>query len=89
MPKKEAKPDPVPEIPAHVHVWDILEAQNQAPQMLHPRLANSPITLVLVRCKECNLPQTVELPGTWTLEQILKNHARIIHRETEDGSDNA
>jgi hypothetical protein len=64
----------------HVHVWTILDVWRPATEAYHPRLIQSNITVVLVKCKTCELPQTIELQGVWTLEQILKNHARIEHR---------
>jgi hypothetical protein len=82
MAKKE-KPEQ-PEIPAHVHIWDILDVQIPDKTLYHPRLNQTAITVVLIRCKECDLPQTIELQGTWTLEQILKNHARIMRKEAAD-----
>jgi hypothetical protein len=84
MPKKEKQPEPEP-IPAHVHIWDILDVQTP-PATLHPRLSGNTITFVLIRCKECNVPQTLELEGTWTLEQILRNDARIVR---PDGNESA
>jgi hypothetical protein len=68
----------------HVHIWDILDVWSP-PEVHHPRLGTERVTHVLIRCKTCNLPQTIELDGVWTLEQLLKNHARIQRREPEDG----
>lgn len=64
------------EVP-HVHMWEILgvwsPAQPNAP--VHPRVAASrasSITVVLLRCRTCNWPETSELDGIWTEEQIRK-----------------
>jgi hypothetical protein len=74
-------PEPTKEI-EHVHTWDILERWSP-PDAPHPRLRAERVTYVLIRCKTCNLPQTIELMGVWTLEQLLKNHARIERPEGE------
>jgi hypothetical protein len=57
---------------SHHHVWDILGVSTPpVNQKIHPRMAQSlAITLVLVRCQECNFPATIELDGTWTEEQV-------------------
>jgi hypothetical protein len=56
---------------AHQHHWDILGIWKPGGQPVHPRLLTSQIiTVVLVRCQKCNLPQTIELAGIWTIEQI-------------------
>jgi len=56
----------------HVHRWDILDRWIPSGRPVHPRTHMGLITFVLVRCQECNLPQSVELDGDWTLEQIRK-----------------
>jgi hypothetical protein len=66
----------------HVHMWEILERWSPS-EVPHPRLQAGRVTYVLIRCKACDLPQTVELDGVWTLEQLLKNHARIERPEGE------
>jgi hypothetical protein len=75
MPKKEK-----PEIPAHVHIWDILDVMNPASQAYHPRINMNPVTFVLVKCSECHIPQTIELQGTWTLEQV-RHHVAVAEAE--------
>jgi hypothetical protein len=74
--------EPQPQEPVHVHIWEILDRWSP-PDAPHPRLRMERVTHVLIRCKTCNLPQTIELMGIWTLEQLLKNHARI--ERPEDG----
>jgi hypothetical protein len=60
---------------AHVHVWDIIEVW-QPPRPPHPRMMADRITIVLVRCRTCDLPETVELSGNWTLEEITRKGER-------------
>ena len=57
---------------AHQHRWDILGVYiPPATRPIHPRLLGTEtITLVLLRCQECNWLQTIELDGHWTEEQI-------------------
>jgi hypothetical protein len=76
---EQPQPSP-PAQPEHVHMWEILERWSPA-EPAHPRLRAERVTYVLVRCKTCDLPQTVELSGVWTLEQLLKNHARVERRD--------
>jgi hypothetical protein len=66
-----------PAEPDHFHVWDILETQIPKGQAIHPRIRPENFTIVLVRCRTCNLPRGIEVPGLWNLEQILKNYAQI------------
>jgi len=54
----------------HIHTWDILGVQNPPKRPIHPRNTVWPTTIILIRCRECNLPQTEELDGTWTEEQV-------------------
>lgn len=56
---------------AHVHNWDILGVKPETPRNIHPRDTRGAYTIVLVRCKECNWPETTELDGLWTKDQIL------------------
>lgn len=72
---EDEKPqEELPGIPnEHVHIWDILDSQLPQSPIHHPRIGATVVTLVLVRCKTCNLPQTVELEGRWLLQDILKN----------------
>lgn len=51
----------------HEHRWDILEVTQ--PESPHPRI-RSLETIVLLRCQQCNLPETMTLDGLWTLDQI-------------------
>jgi hypothetical protein len=65
----------------HVHIWGILDVWQQPERQYHPQIRPRDITVVLIRCKDCNFPQTIELQGTWTLEQLLRNDARIYRKE--------
>jgi hypothetical protein len=83
-PQQEPGPYDVIKVPRqtdHVHTWDILDVWRQSERQYHPQIQPRPITVVLVKCKTCELPQTIELQGVWSLEQLLKSHARIEHRE--------
>jgi hypothetical protein len=80
----EPQIEAAPKVPEHVHIWDILDVWLPKNVVYHPQLRQVEITTVLIRCRECNLPKTIELQGIWTLEQILKNHARIQHRKRND-----
>lgn len=68
----------------HLHVWDILGVRNPpAPRVpVHPRMTDYPthITIVLIRCQECNFPQTIELDGLWTESQIKANLDEPINK---------
>jgi len=59
---------------SHQHVWDIIDVY--APSVYrpaHPRVNRPPdVTQVLVICQGCHLPQTVELDGSWSREQIMR-----------------
>ena len=59
---------------AHVHVWDILDIKRTSPagRPAHPRMPMATETIVLIRCRGCNLPESVSLDGDWTEEQIRK-----------------
>lgn len=63
---------------AHVHRWAILGVWNSpVNRPVHPRLlGNMQTTIALVRCQECGVPETTELEGIWTLEQLTAS-ARI------------
>jgi hypothetical protein len=56
----------------HQHDWDIVDTWEPTVQRpVHPRMQGAiPATFVLVICKGCHLPQTVELEGKWTAEQL-------------------
>ena len=73
---EEVPPEHIRELPQqiqlHVHKWEILDVWHPNQSMTHPRVAFHATTHVLVRCTECNFPNTVELQGQWTLEQIRK-----------------
>jgi hypothetical protein len=85
MPKdKDKHPEPDP-IPAHVHIWDILDVQATV-QSYHPRVNMNPVTFVLIKCRECNLPQTIELTGTWTLDQV--RHQAAVAEAKASGNEN-
>jgi hypothetical protein len=55
----------------HVHKWDILGVWRPT-RPAHPRMPNSNTTTVLLRCRVCNWPETSELNGMWTEDQIRK-----------------
>jgi hypothetical protein len=58
----------------HIHKYDILDVWvRPAGPNLHPLVpVQIPTTIALLRCRECELPDTTTLPGEWTLEQIRK-----------------
>ena len=53
---------------SHYHVWDILGIY-KPPGPVHPRAIRQ-TTIVLLRCSGCNLPDTIDLDGQWTIDQI-------------------
>jgi len=57
---------------AHLHEWDILAVYNLPSRPArHPLMPGSiATTFVLIRCGYCHIPQTVELEGEWTEEQV-------------------
>jgi hypothetical protein len=57
---------------AHVHGWYILDIWWPPSRQVHPRLAEQPVTIALLRCKVCHLPQTIVIDGVWTLEQVTR-----------------
>ena len=71
----QPKPTPKPEPESHTHTWDLLEIWIPDDVQYHPRIAPSPKTVVLMICKTCNLPQTAELKGKWTLQQLRNAQA--------------
>jgi hypothetical protein len=71
---------PPSEEPVHIHIWDILDRWTPETSP-HPRLRTGRVTIVLIQCKICNLPQTIELEGTWTLQQLRHNDAQIERRD--------
>ena len=56
----------------HEHDWDIVGTwQPEVQRPIHPRMQGTvPETYVLIVCKICHLPQTIELAGKWTTEQV-------------------
>jgi hypothetical protein len=56
----------------HEHDWDIIDTwRPEQTRPVHPRMQGSvPITFVLIICKNCHLPQTMELEGIWTTKQV-------------------
>lgn len=56
----------------HVHRWDILGIWTPPGRPVHPRDTSTAYTVVLIKCRECDLPDTTSLDGTWTEEQIRK-----------------
>jgi hypothetical protein len=65
-----------PEEQPHVHVWGLLDLWEPT-QPYHPQLKPVNATIVLVRCRTCDIPRTIELQGIWTMKQLLKNEARV------------
>lgn len=57
---------------AHEHIWEIVDTWKlTVPRPAHPRMQGSvPQTYVLIICSGCHLPQTIELEGIWTTEQV-------------------
>lgn len=56
---------------AHQHQWDFMGIWNPEGRPVHPRLlGNQATTVVLMHCKTCNWPETIELHGIWTIEQV-------------------
>lgn len=56
----------------HTHQWAVLEVQEANPGQIHPRLAQQPRTLVLLRCHRCELPTSLVLEGAWSMTQIMQ-----------------
>jgi hypothetical protein len=56
----------------HEHDWDVVDTWRPETQRpIHPRMQGAiPSTYVLIVCKICHLPQTIELEGIWTTEQV-------------------
>lgn len=55
----------------HEHEWEIVDTWRPASTPVHPRMqADVPSTFVLVVCKICHFPQTTELDGKWTTDQV-------------------
>jgi len=56
----------------HEHDWDLVDTwQHPARQPIHPRIQTAiPSTFVLAICKGCHMPQSIELEGQWTIEQV-------------------
>jgi hypothetical protein len=65
----------------HVHMWEILDVWRPATEAYHPRIPQSQVTIVLIKCRTCELPQTVELQGVWSLGQVLKGYAQSQRKE--------
>lgn len=61
----------------HVHRWDILDVWKR-PGPAHPRVM-TPETIVLIRCQECNIPETTSLDGSWNLDQLRANLTEPIN----------
>lgn len=59
----------------HQHDWDVIDTWRPENKQIHPRMqGNIPSTFVLVICKTCHIPSTIELEGIWTTEQV-RGHA--------------
>jgi len=56
----------------HQHQWAIMSIspERDGPAM-HPRLAQRPHTLVLLKC-HCGMPTTLSLDGVWTMTQLMQ-----------------
>lgn len=55
----------------HQHDWDVVDTWRPENRQIHPRMQGSvPSTFVLIICKICHLPSTIELEGIWTTEQV-------------------
>jgi hypothetical protein len=57
----------------HEHTWEVVGVQypSEESKLVHPRyVAPDPVTLILIRCKECGWIMTVSLAGIWTKEQV-------------------
>jgi len=83
MPPEPQQPDPEPTTGpfapidartpnSHIHRWEILDIWFPIEYPPHPRIKQEKQTVILIRCRTCELPQTVELQGTWTMEQVLQ-----------------
>src|SRR5215469_17355864 len=60
-------PKPAPEV--HHHTWDIIDVWHPS-QPNHPQMKPVVTTIVLMICQICHIPQTEELAGNWTLQQV-------------------
>ena len=57
----------------HNHQWAIIELQAQpVSPTIHPRVAQRPQTLVLLKC-HCGMPLTLMLEGDWTMTQLQQS----------------
>lgn len=56
----------------HQHEWDVVDTwRPEVQRPIHPRMQGSvPSTFVLIICKICHIPSTIELEGIWTTEQV-------------------
>jgi hypothetical protein len=65
---------------AHQHEWnpvDVFSVRNSKPA--HPRMAqDTPSTIVLLVCESCRYPQTIELDGVWTIEQVRGQSTQML-----------
>ena len=68
----------------HQHEWDVVDTwRPEQRQPIHPRMQGTvPSTFVLVICKLCHLPETIELEGIWTTEQV-RGQARSSSSEQQ------
>jgi hypothetical protein len=59
-------------VPQHEHVWRLRGVYYPpAPRVIHPLVqVQIDTTVVLVRCKVCKVPETIQLTGHWTEDQI-------------------
>jgi len=56
--------------PQHEHSWQAVDVWRDRQQPPHPRHMPIPSTFALLVCRNCNLPQAIELEGIWTIEQV-------------------
>ena len=63
----------------HDHEWDVVDVwRPEGNQPVHPRVSTLPTTFALVTCKICHLPETTELEGIWTLEQVRGQSLSVL-----------
>jgi hypothetical protein len=54
----------------HEHDWKINGVEEPGNKPVHPMLSWTPITRVLLECKQCHWLEVQELEGKWTEEQV-------------------
>lgn len=70
-------------VSGHEHAWEPVDVWRPSSEgrPRHPmdRMA-TPITIVLIVCKGCRVPQTMELEGVWTIEQVRGESTQVLSR---------